>query len=866
MAKRSSRLAQPDMFQAALTTAPCVPAVREAVAAWRARGYAGATGTTRLLLDFWFRAEHRLRGGAKFRYHDAQREAVETLVWLYEVEKVRRQRDLVQRFATRPDLRLFQHDAFPRYALKMATGSGKTKVMSLVFAWQYFNRVAEGRPDYAATALLVAPNVIVYERLASDFADGNIFRADPVVPEALRTYWDVDVYLRGEPERAGSLGALYVANVQQLYDREDGDAPEPANPVAALLGALPPSQLGSAEPFAERLARRGGPCLVLNDEAHHTHDEASAWNETIRTLHARLGGTLDGGAGGTSGAAEAGERGVVQLDLSATPRHTTGGLFSWTVFDYPLKQAILDNVVKRPVKGVIRGIAEQQSDIANIRYRPYLVAAVERWKEYRASLDRTGRKPLLFVMMNSTAEADDVSAWMREAYPDFFGDDRLVTIHTRPSGDIVQRDLDAARRLAREVDAEASPVNAIVSVLMLREGWDVQGVTVVVGLRPYSAKANILPEQAIGRGLRLMFRGQLSGYTERVDIIGNAKFMEFVEQLEKEEALELDTFDPGKDRVVIAQIYPDPNKLGVDVALPQLSAILTRKKSLADEIAALDVPAPNPPLPLRAGSKEAQTFRYEGLDIVTLERTISADYGMPTPQTAQEVIGFYARLIAASVKLPAQFAALAPKVRDYLAGHAFGQPLDLEAKASIQAIAQPVVGHVVVREFAKALRPLLVEAQTPEIVGEARRVSETPVFPWTRPTLASAKCVLNLVPCENAFEHAFAAWLDACDDVRAFAKIPDSLGFSIPYTDSRASLRHYEPDFVAVLPDGGHFLLETKGREDVDVQHKDNAARLWCQHATALTGEPWQYVKVPQKAFEAMQPQRFEDLFYLDEG
>ncbi len=73
---------------------------------------------------------------------------------------------------------------------------------------------------------------------------------------------------------------------------------------------------------------------------------------------------------------------------------------------------------------------------------------------------------------------------------------------------------------------------------MLREGWDVQNVTVVVGLRPYSSKANILPEQTIGRGLRLMFRGAGMAYAERVDVIGNKGFLRFVEQLEKEEDLE----------------------------------------------------------------------------------------------------------------------------------------------------------------------------------------------------------------------------------------------------------------------------------------------------------------------------------------
>lgn len=110
-------------------------------------------------------------------------------------------------------------------------------------------------------------------------------------------------------------------------------------------------------------------------------------------------------------------------------------------------------------------------------------------------------------MMNDTADADDVADWLQKKYPSEFGGDKLVTIHTKKSGEVSESDLDTARKLSRDVDDEKSPVNCIVSVLMLREGWDVQGVTVIVGLRPYTAKANILPEQTVGRGLRLMFRG-----------------------------------------------------------------------------------------------------------------------------------------------------------------------------------------------------------------------------------------------------------------------------------------------------------------------------------------------------------------------
>ena len=139
----------------------------------------------------------------------------------------------------------------------------------------------------------------------------------------------------------------------------------------------------------------------------------------------------------------------------------------------------------------------------------------------------------------------------------------------------------------KSTDAE-SPVNCIVSVLMLREGWDVQNVTVVVGLRPYTSKANILPEQTIGRGLRLMFRDLGTSYTERVDVIGNKAFIEFVDQLEKDEDMQIDTFNIGIDKLVIVVIAPDPAKIDKDITLPILSPILARKKTLAEEIAGLE--------------------------------------------------------------------------------------------------------------------------------------------------------------------------------------------------------------------------------------------------------------------------------------
>ena len=101
-------------------------------------------------------------------------------------------------------------------------------------------------------------------------------------------------------------------------------------------------------------------------------------------------------------------------------------------------------------------------------------------------------------------------------------------------------------------------------------------------------------------------------------------------------------------------------------------------------------------------------------------------------------------------------------------------------------------------------------------------------------------------------------------DVERFAKLPSRFGFAISYTDSAANLRYYEPDFVVVTAEGIHHLVETKGREDIDVRHKDRAAQLWCENATALTGTEWQYKKVLQKGFEELQPNDFEDLITLE--
>lgn len=191
-------------------------------------------------------------------------------------------------------------------------------------------------------------------------------------------------------------------------------------------------------------------------------------------------------------------------------------------------------------------------------------------------------------------------------------------------------------------------------------------------------ECNILLEQTLGLGLHILFR-DLGGYQERVDIIGNKAFLDFVEDWDKLEDLKLETFQIGKDKLKIITIQPVlPEKADKDIGIPEISPLLGRKKSLADEISAIDVRAfKTAVLPFKGKEiEDAKSFIYEGRDILTDEKLLEREYAIPPAQTPEEVIGYYARRIAQNIKLPSQFHAVAPKVREFFEHKAFGRTVD----------------------------------------------------------------------------------------------------------------------------------------------------------------------------------------------
>jgi len=167
---------------------------------------------------------------------------------------------------------------------------------------------------------------------------------------------------------------------------------------------------------------------------------------------------------------------------------------------------------------------------------------------------------------------------------------------------------------------------------------------------------------------------------------------------------------------------------------------------------------------------------------------------------------------------------------------------------------------VVIKEFERALREIVIEHKEPQLLSANRFLSLTVPFPTSKKVLEAKKSVFNYTPCDNDFEYNFAKFMDKAEDIKAFAKLPEQFGFCIQYTDTLANIRNYFPDFIAISEDNTNWIIETKGREDIEVKLKDNAAINWCRFATELTNDKWQYIKVPQKEFEQLHPDSFEEL------
>ncbi len=858
---------------------PLVANIREEVTQWRAGGYAGASATSRALLAWWFQTEHLVENAdgteSEFRYYFAQREAVETVIWLYDVRVARDKFDLLRFDASGAVSSNMFDEEWPRFVVKMATGAGKTKVLSLLMAWSYFHKLYEENSTLARNFLLIAPNIIVLDRLRADFDGLRIFFNDPVLPDNghaghnWRDDFQITLHIQDDVRIVRPTGNIFLTNIHRVYL---GDVPEPSlededlrDYFLAPFGDKPVGKTNDSNIDLGELVREIDELAVFNDEAHHIHDNRLAWFQCIQDIHHRL--------------LQKDLRLTIQVDVTATPRHDNGAIFVQTVSDYPLVEAIAQNVVKHPVlpDAASRAkLAEHKSPIITEKYADYLQLGIEEWRKSYAEHEKLGKKAVLFVMVDDTKNCDEVGAYLQKICPEL--QDAVLVIHTKANGEISEAssgkskdELELLRRESNEIDTWKSPHKAIVSVLMLKEGWDVRNVTVIVGLRAYAAKSNILPEQTLGRGLRRMYFG--SDQRETVSVMGTPAFMEFVESIQNEGV----TFDRvpmggagGRERqdslvVEVDTESPDKNIDELDISVPRLTRRYNREFKDLTELEPEHFG--NPKLPIKPFSpEEAREIVFKTMLDSEVDHTILLDG--TGPGDYRSVVAFFARQLLKDLRLVGGYDQLYPKVKTFIRDHLFTSAVDLDDPVILRNLSEPEVSKVLFDHFRAAINTLTIyEGGSSRIDGHIRLRDTRPFRTEPRGFLPAKKSVFNRIVGEvnaDSLELGFAAFLEGAPDVQAFGKNYMAVGFKIEFVKANGELSTYTPDFLVRTTDGKVWIVETKGREELDLPQKMARLRQWCEDATEATkddgGPSYHFIYVDQQSFDKHKPSSFAGL------
>lgn len=900
------------------------------------------TPMTAELLRFWFQQDYcELR---ELNFHAGQRAAILHIIYAHEVLGTTRLRDLYE--AVAPEAMLEggvlgevtrdRHD-HPKYAAKMATGTGKTWVLNALLVWQYLNKLANPQdPRFSSNFLLVAPGLIVYDRLLDsfqgkeqngerDFTTSDIYRQqDLFIPDTYRTqiftFLQSSVVTKTEIGRkvTGS-GLIAITNWHLLAGKEDPDfldddeveAPgaeiDPKAAVESFFPLTPGTSAGNALDVLDRRFLRGGPLqalkdlpdlVVFNDEAHHIHEVRKSdevtdveWQKSLSEIASTKG------------------RRFIQIDFSATPYNEVGSgrskgkaYFPHIVVDFDLKSAMRAGLVKSLALDKRKEIAalpldfkaerDEQKRVTGLSngQRVMLQAGLKKLQileEQFADAD-PDKHPKLLVVCEDTNVTPHVVEYLQSTG---LSEDDILRVDSGRKAELGPKDWEPIREKLFDVDRHKQP-KVIVSVLMLREGFDVNSICVIVPLR--SSQASILLEQTIGRGLRLMWRGDPSidelkaetreriskgmeptNYFDVLFIVEHPAFSEFYDELVNG-GLMVETGDDADNTGATGDLeHVDlrPGYQAYDFEIPVI---------LRDADEELRQPSINPlelapsPYPLdliiktvgkgdRFVSQDAQTGTQYGdyrVDGGVLTATGYNDYLSRMTTRITEALGRTMTKSQSKYNENAKFPILQAYrplltgwLDSYIRHRLFGQEFDPLAEENWRVLLLDDVAHSIAGTFATKL----VELQDSQVVASAevqhRSLSEVTTIPVRGSTAEEVnKCIYPKLPIPSqggGLERRFIRWADKDSGIEALAKVHEYRHDFLrrPYLKADGMPAQYSPDFLIRTP-FTIYVVETKAQSalsDENVQRKQKAALAWCEQINELPeeqrdGRDWAYV------------------------
>src|SRR2546425_950632 len=891
-----------------------VQALQPEVKAWSDEGWPGVTQTTGELLSYWF-----MRDESSTQFYPCQREAIETAVYCHEILGTTTLRNLYDRLAPTvlAESAYVQSEVdsipFPKYCLKMATGSGKTRVLAALVVWQYFNTLNGERPGrYSSRFLVVAPGKEVLNRLLDSFKgrrdpvtgnrnpENSDYKLDLFMPDT--SHWRDRFHLPvSQPEdvRANTTppdGPLvFLTNWQQFRLRKGK-----ASLWEKHTGADVEEQL-RGEVIADFLSEFPD-LIVMNDEAHHVHakrgkeNEELVWRTFMKVLYQRL----------TERHAD--DRGLfMQIDYSATPFYGSGAkreFFPHIIYDYPLLDATRGMLVKqlfleqrqavggerlpeldfRAVRedggrrGPVVGLSAGQKVLLDIGRRKLEQIATEFGEK------GITKKPVMMVLCEETEVAELVVrhfATLRDEHGNPYDDGRVMQIHT----DLPDAELEKARKRLDLIDDNNDPLRVVVSVLMLREGFDKKNICVIAVLR--ATEADLLLEQVVGRGLRLMFpeheepqiweskkeaieqikrRRQPSNSFDFLFVVEHPRFRQFYQNLRSQGYL-IGEGDTTQVRSTGDLIPVDalPERIAeFDIAWP----VQIYDQGKLPDITAMDVNQLPPfgkdfdSLKQQLGKLVIQDVHVEsGLKARTWKLDNAYfDFNFFLAQAASAIAKEGRDPLLTGCK-----ADIARLVDTFASTRLFEKDIDFALPENYTVLNYTLVFDHVVESVRRAILKQVEAIRFEVRAGEWRKLSDLArIFVREKASVEVARSIYPRLPYSavaGGLERGFTIEvLDQSPEVLAFSKIDRKHPLKISYRDKSGIQRDYEVDFI-VKTEGRMYLVETKSDRDLEsatVGLKARAAQSWCETASTVPlpddihqPQEWEYVIVAEGMFKA---------------
>lgn len=457
-----------------------------------------------------------------------QRDSLEILARICEIIDLDKGADVAQQLeiikSEFPTVEDFERD-FPSLCFALATGVGKTRLMGAFIAYLH-------RAEKVQHFFVLAPNLTIYRKLIADFTPGTpkyVFQGIHEFATRPPQIITSDNYESGVGVRNDGVDAR---GQRLMFD----DSPIHIN--IFNISKINSEVRGGNAPRIKRLNEYIGDSyfaylaglddlVLLMDESHRYR--ASAGVNAINELKPILG-----------------------LELTATPqveRGTKTEKFKNAIYSYPLASALTDGFIKQPsvaTRENFNASSYDEDGLENLKLKDGIIVHEETKVQLEVYARENGVrrvKPFMLVVAKDTEHANALMATIESK--DFFDGaykGKVITVHSKTTGD----EKDEVVEQLLTVEDPANPVEIVVHVNMLKEGWDVTNLYTIVPLR--KADSRTLVEQSIGRGLRLPY-GKRTGNAavDRLTIVAHDKFQEIVDEANRGDSILVTGVVIGKD-------------------------------------------------------------------------------------------------------------------------------------------------------------------------------------------------------------------------------------------------------------------------------------------------------------------------------